>query len=103
MNGQQLESAWYHGEDDGSNDTSSGGVSAQEAGYLTPDQGPFTCSNCIYFVAENEPCQKVAEPVQAEGCCDLFQNAGAQLPEAEAMNPEPVGETQAPAGQTASY
>lgn len=81
--GAELERAWSRGMPDGYEQEEGGAVSAQEAGYLPPDQGPFECSNCSYFVAEGQPCQKVAEPVQAEGHCNLFVSAGAETQEQE--------------------
>lgn len=55
-----------------------GAVSADDpsADYQGPDQGPFECSNCQFFVADGQPCQKVSDPVQSQGCCNLFLSAG---------------------------
>lgn len=76
-NGKDLETAWRTGLPDGSEAAETGGaVSAEEAGYLTPDQGPFECQNCLYFVSDGQPCQKVAEPVQSQGVCTLYQTKG---------------------------
>lgn len=54
-------------------------VDAQQAGYMGPENGPFKCSHCEYFVADGKPCQKVADPIRAEGCCNLYE------PKEEAM------------------
>lgn len=47
-----------------------------EVMYMGPENGPFMCSNCVYFMGDNQPCQKVSDPVNAEGCCNQFQPAG---------------------------
>ncbi len=73
--------AWRNGLPDGSEQPAPEGaglVSAEEAQYQPPESGPFECSNCMYFVGDNQPCQKVADPVMSEGCCNLFQSAGAE-------------------------
>lgn len=51
--------------------------------YMGPDQGPFECQNCIYFVGDGQPCQKVSDPVQAEGCCNQYQCAGNETQQQE--------------------
>lgn len=43
--------------------------------YMGPDQGPFQCANCMYFIGDGQPCQKVSDPVESEGCCNQFQSA----------------------------
>lgn len=64
--------------------------------YMTPDQGPFSCSNCEYFLGDGQPCQKVSDPVESGGCCDLFEraqegddNQGAQAAPPKAQLPAP--------------
>jgi hypothetical protein len=81
--GGELQKAWSRGEPDGYDEQEDGApVSQQEAGYLPPEQGPFSCQNCEYFVADNQPCQKVAEPIMADGICKLFEKSDAsQVPE----------------------
>lgn len=41
--------------------------------YMGPECGPFRCSNCEYFVADGQPCKKVADPIAAGGCCNKFE------------------------------
>lgn len=68
---------WRYGMDDGSAEAApQDAASAADAGYMPPDSGPFECNNCQFFVADGQPCQKVAEPVQGEGLCTLFAPAG---------------------------
>lgn len=42
------------------------------ANYMGPDKGPFKCGHCEYFMAPNA-CQKVQGPIDAEGCCNLYE------------------------------
>lgn len=50
-----------------------GQVSASKAGYKSPDNGPFKCSNCSHFKGNNKPCEKVKDPVMSNGYCKLFE------------------------------
>lgn len=46
-------------------------VSAMTAGYQdTAD----TCAGCAHFIADGQPCQVVADPVQSSGWCKLFSS-----------------------------
>lgn len=40
--------------------------------YFGPDQGPFKCSLCEYFIA-NHGCKKVEGYIDPDGCCNLFE------------------------------
>ena len=55
----------------------------KSADYMGPDQGPFECQNCAYFIADGQPCQKVSDPIEAEGCCDLYSPGGKETQEEE--------------------
>jgi hypothetical protein len=58
------------------------------AAYQGPDQGPFECDNCEYYVDPGnckrpEVLQEVGDPdgdgladVDAKGCCNFFENLG---------------------------
>lgn len=48
--------------------------SQEEANYDGPDQGPFMCQNCKFFLPEGA-CQKVEGAIDPEGCCNLFEKA----------------------------
>ena len=41
------------------------------AGYKSPDQGPFKCGNCNFFLEEGA-CQIVAGQIDPEGICNNF-------------------------------
>lgn len=43
-----------------------------QAGYQGPDQGPFKCAHCEYFIAPSA-CSKVSGPIAPEGCCNNYQ------------------------------
>lgn len=47
-----------------------------EVNYMGPKMGPFKCGNCFFFDKAESDCEhpKVDAPVEAEGCCNLFQN-----------------------------
>ncbi len=49
-------------------------VDAYEAVYEPPANGPFRCDNCIYYVTDAQPCLKVSDPIEAAGCCILFES-----------------------------
>jgi hypothetical protein len=61
-----------------------GVVDQLTAGYLGPEHGPFTCSNCVYF-QDGGACQIVAGQIDPNGCCNLFTTM--QDPEAMAEEP----------------
>lgn len=42
--------------------------------YFGPDQGPFRCGNCEYFLAPHS-CKKVMGHISPDGCCNLFEKA----------------------------
>lgn len=74
---------------------SAGTVSQERAGYMTPDQGPFMCGNCVHF-SEPSSCNLVAGEVEAEGVCDLFEPSGGQdVATAEQME-GPAGGSEVP-------
>ena len=95
----QMEDDWRWGNN---LDADQGGqVSGADANYMPPASGPFQCSNCTYFAAEGQPCQKVADPVQGQGMCSLYEPAGAVAPAAEQ---NAVAEASGPKqSQSASY
>lgn len=43
-----------------------------KANYFGPERGPFKCGNCKFFISPSD-CHLVESPVDAEGCCNLFQ------------------------------
>jgi len=48
---------------------------SKEANYMAPDQGPFYCGGCEYYLdkgAESSPFIKVKGMVERLGCCNLF-------------------------------
>jgi hypothetical protein len=47
--------------------------------YLTPDQGPFACGNCVYWEEPNA-CALVSGFIDPGGMCNLFTSAGNQAP-----------------------
>lgn len=89
--GAELQKAWSRGEPDGYDEPEGGApVSHAEAGYLPPEQAPFECQNCEYFVADGQPCQKVAEPVMSGGICKLFEK-GQEAPDTGAVADSSAG------------
>lgn len=42
--------------------------------YFGPDQGPFDCSHCEYFIPGGS-CRKVEGVIDPDGCCNLFEKA----------------------------
>jgi hypothetical protein len=57
------------------------GDGTQQAGYVTPDLGPFECDNCSHFQAPNacDHPQVVSDPevngqVDPKGCCNFFKS-----------------------------
>lgn len=44
------------------------------ANYFGPDQGPFKCSHCEYFIVGGA-CKKVEGTIDPDGCCNLFEKA----------------------------
>lgn len=63
-------------------------VSPEISGYMGPELGPFTCSNCSFFnTQDNASCHIVSGPIDPNGCCNLFtphtpisQDEGPQTP-----------------------
>lgn len=51
--------------------------SQEQAGYMGPENGPFRCVSCIFFIGNAETttgkCRKVAGDIEEQGCCNLFQ------------------------------
>jgi len=45
-----------------------------KANYFGPDQGPFKCSHCEYFIVGGA-CKKVEGYIDPDGCCNLFEKA----------------------------
>ena len=45
-----------------------------QANYFSPDQGPFKCSHCEYFIVGGA-CEKVEGQIDPDGCCNLFEKA----------------------------
>lgn len=43
--------------------------------YQGPENGPFMCGHCEYFVAPGS-CQKVSGPIDPKGCCNLYESVG---------------------------
>ncbi|HEX3156787.1 MAG TPA: hypothetical protein VHV32_19315 [Candidatus Angelobacter sp.] len=57
------------------------GDGTAQAGYVTPDLGPFECENCIHFDGQsqcNHPTvqgdPEVQGNVEPEGCCNFFKS-----------------------------
>lgn len=56
------------------------GIGSKAAGYAPPDQGPFSCGNCVHFDGQGS-CDnpkvitdpEVSGQVEAEGCCNFFR------------------------------
>jgi hypothetical protein len=67
---------------DGMGGDEEAGDGTAQAGYVTPDLGPFECENCIHFEEPNS-CnhpQVMSDPevqgqVDPEGCCNFFKSA----------------------------
>lgn len=55
------------------------------AGYKGPEQGPFMCSNCIFW-QEPEACSLVSGPISPDGICSLFTSMAAQV-QADGVEP----------------
>jgi len=65
-------------------------IAQPNAGYQGPDQGPFKCANCEYFVAPGncqrpEVLQQVGDAdgdgvadVESEGCCNFYAKKGSE-------------------------
>jgi hypothetical protein len=45
------------------------------AGYMGPEEGPFECQHCKFFVDPGS-CKLVSGPIDPEGCCNLFTKLG---------------------------
>lgn len=66
------------------------GDGTAQAGYATPDLGPFECENCVHFQPPNQ-CdhpQVISDPevqgnVDPEGCCNFFKSAHNETQEEE--------------------
>lgn len=60
--------------------------------YMTPDMGPFACSNCEHFGEDGASCNIVAGPIDPQGICNLFTppQGGEAPPEGE-LPPELAG------------
>ncbi len=58
-----------------------GVVPPENAGYQGPDQGPFRCGSCSFFVPDSSECHVVAGKVDAEGCCNNFVKGGGDEPQ----------------------
>jgi hypothetical protein len=47
------------------------------ANYFPPEEGPFMCAHCEYFIPEqaheHARCQKVAGHIEPKGCCNLYE------------------------------
>lgn len=43
--------------------------------YQGPENGPFMCGHCEYFVQPNA-CQKVSGVIDPKGCCNLYETIG---------------------------
>jgi len=52
------------------------------ANYMGPADGPFLCARCEYF-EEPRACQKVSGDIDPDGCCNLYEKAGAEGSEEE--------------------
>jgi hypothetical protein len=68
-----------------------GVVDPLTAGYKGPEEGPFNCGNCKFFV-EDGTCQIVSGPVEAEGLCNMFTSKAGDEPLDEEI-PEPMEES----------
>lgn len=53
--------------------------------YMGPEQGPFQCSNCVYWEGP-KTCHIVSGDLDPAGCCDLFTKG---KPSAKSEEPEP--------------
>lgn len=72
-------------QDDGDPGDESGDINApigsKATGYAGPDEGPFSCSNCVHFDG-NSSCDNpkvIADPevqgsVDPNGCCNYFRD-----------------------------
>lgn len=56
------------------------------AGYQPPSEGPFKCSNCNHFDADEKTCDKPeleeelgTNKVEPNGCCNFFEK-GEEMP-----------------------
>lgn len=47
-----------------------------EVNYMGPEMGPFMCGHCFFYDETEGDCEhpKVDAPVEAEGCCNLYQS-----------------------------
>ena len=52
-------------------------MSPSNAGYQTPDQGPFECDNCQHFQAPGS-CEWVSGAIDPKGCCNNFEQGTPQ-------------------------
>jgi len=40
--------------------------------YLPPEQGPFACDHCEYYISGKARCHKVSGYIDPHGCCNLY-------------------------------
>ena len=67
-----------------------GTISPERANYLGPENGPFSCGNCVHFTPGQDSegmCDLVAGGVDQDGHCNLFETAGASTETTE-IEPE---------------
>ena len=71
--------------DDSSTDASKS--TPDEANYDGPDQGPFRCDNCEYFISPGS-CQKVQGSIDPAGCCNYFEKGESSDVDSGATRPD---------------
>lgn len=69
-----------------------GMVEPSIAGYKGPEEGPFSCGHCAYYMGEGK-CSVLAGPVEEDGLCNLFMSPAPEESEEEM----PMDEEEMPA------
>lgn len=73
------------------------------AGYLPPEDGPFTCGNCRFFLGEGA-CAIVGGEIHPDGCCNLYTKGQEEMPMDEPMPEEvPAEEPETEMGSEEGY
>lgn len=75
-------------------DEKGGGLDPIVAGYKGPEQGPFMCGNCKYFLAPSS-CEFVSGEIDEMGVCNIF-SASPGHDGQDAAEGEPPAEPDAP-------
>lgn len=62
---------------DDSNQGGGGQADQSTVGYKGPEQGPFKCSNCVFY-SDPGTCSVVSGDIDPDGVCNIFTSQGNQ-------------------------